>query len=949
MPNKLQTKMFRRVLAPAVVACAGLAITMSITETSQGIERRRERLGIRLWEDEGITGTGAVIGSLDGLPPLVAGISPSGSHRAFAKSNIVTVVFENDGIPRRTLSNVLKHAHQTATLGAMVASKTGSASNTPIGIAPDAQALVAWFAIDRDASGGFTNLDFGPSRQRFDAITYSLFGMTGQEYADVISADLGLTTPYRVASVVNSSIGIEGPAGRRGEDETSRIYDAVATMTGATLVCPTSNDGNKEDPSMQTEMPLLTDLGRVYAPGSTHNTIAVGYVGRDFNGVSSFSGAGPMQAQNYADDGLGDLYPTENMQFVNPFTPEDGGDLESTGGIFRDARPGVDIVAPGELLNLPGETFVVSGNVFNTTAHSEWTGVSFASAIVAASCGLLHELGEREGYATNNLVTKAVLLNSANKSDDGVGVGFDNMQTVDQMEDDRPEITTMGLDEESGAGSLDLTRLIRQYYLGTVVTDYMPGDGLEGLTTLGFPLQQDSLAYTTATLGTDPTIPYVTQSDNPSSPRPLSLTCQMSLGGSLDQPFDPSRYESRDPWLDGPLETQVAQVYGPFSEGVESLIDQASARIMPMAGRRDNPDLGGDRPDTGGGRPDVPGASGDDIPSGGGGAGGGQAFRSGWDSGMVGEGHIDLPIGPITPNSGISVTLVWNRHESWVLPANDFFADPDLVDFGGSGGDGSGSVAALDPDPMNEFEFEDLNLELWQVPSGPGGNRLIAASRGVWTNTECVYFPFQGGKPDGSSNGPFGNSPAEYFVRIVFNQTLWDYGGFWFCNGGMNSAPFESKSKMGFVDMPRAQVEYGLAWYVEFNTDGYPEARRAINPDTNAVDISIIGLKTNLTDRFEPLKGDVNVDFLVDVNDASLMLQNFGSANPVFDLNEDGIADALDLQMISQHIGETAEPKKITKADKKADRQRRKAYKKLVKQRRKANKKASKKLSKRRR
>lgn len=938
-------------MVPGVVAVAGLAVSMSITDDSDAVSTTiiRNQLGIRDWEDQGITGKNAIIGSLDGLPPLVAPLAPFGTHQAFSKSNIVTVVFENDLIPRRTFAEISLHQHQTATLGAMVSSKFGSASDAPIGFAPDAQVLVGWFAIDRAPAGGFTLEPLGMNQNQLDdALTYSLFGMTGQAYADVISQDMGLATPYQVATVVNSSFGIAGTAGRRGEDKTSRIYNAVACMTGATLVSPTSNDGDLEDPTSSGPVdPTLTDLGRVYAPGSAHNTIAVGYIDRNLSMLVSGSGKGPLQSANYAEEGFGGLYPIDNIQFVNPFTPVDS-PLESMGGVFLETRAGVDIVAPGQFITLPGDTFVLSSSsVFSTGSSAEWTGSSFASAIVAASCGLLHELGDREGYSIHNVVTRAVLLNSANKSDDLPGVGFENDQTAEQMDNDRADVTTIGLDEEVGAGSLDLRRLIRQYHFGTVVTDYMPGDGLEGLTvTPGAQLQQDSLLFSTAVEGTDPTIPFVVDQDtsapnSSSSPRPFNLTCQESLDLGLNSPLP---YESRDPWLDGRVETRVAQNYGPFEQRVEALIDEAAGSMMPMA-RRDSPDLNGDEPDLGGGNSDTPAAGGDDIEAGGGGGGvGGRAFRAGWDHGNIGEGYIDLPIGTITPNSGISVTLTWNRHEEWNLPAFIFgnnFNNGNLIEFGGGE-----SASSSDPTVMNEFKFEDLNLELWQVPAGPGANKLLAASRSVWANTECVFFDYTGGAPDGSSTGPFGSTPSDHFVRILFDKTLWDYGGFWFCNGGESSIPLESVPRDGFNDLPRSQVEYGLAWYVEFNTDGFPDARRAINPITGAVDISIVGINTNLNNAFDPLPGDLNADFLVDVNDAALMIQNFGSIDPDFDLNDDGIADALDLQMISQHVGETAQPKKLSKDEKKAEQQRRKAYKKQVNERRKANKKASKLLQK---
>ncbi|MCB9837745.1 MAG: S8 family serine peptidase [Phycisphaeraceae bacterium] len=949
MPNRSRTKILRRLMIPSVVAVAGLAVTMSVTETSVALNNPYKRaIGLSVWQDMGITGKGAIVGNLDGIPPLVAPIAlptnisiAHGPHRSFSKSNIISIAFENDGVHRLTNANLLEHAHQTATLGAIVGSNVGSDDGDPIGIVPDAQALVGWFALDRDDSGFFTDGPGVSPTKIFDSITYALFAMTGQEYADVVSTNLlGLTTPYQVATVINSSYGSLGFTSRRGEDNIARIYNACVSMTDATIVAPTSNDGNLEDNNTEDTSMELTNLGRVYSPGGALNTIAVGYIDRDFNGVSSYSGKGPMQGQNYADEALGNLYPVEDIDFVNPFTPMDA-DLESFSGVFLDVRAGVDIVTMGDMLTLPGENLVINGDFFSTTGSSDWTGVSFASAIVAGACALVHELGDREGLSTSSVVTRAVLLNSANKSDERPGVGFDNMQMVDAMDEDMPEVTTIGLDEERGAGSLDLVQLLSQYYLGAVVTDYEPFDGIEGFTTTQSTPPApadiyDSLSYTfpdddtTFGGGTDPLRPFITGTGSP-----LSLSCQMSFGGRLD-PEDP---DTRDPWLDGRVETQVASLYGPFTEGVEAVINQAQGGIVPM-GRRDDPDLGGDNPDLGGGTPpDIPsGDTGEVVPSSGGGTGGRQQFRSGWDHGMVGEGHIDLPIGPITPNSGISVTLTWNRTEEWNLSPSSFASANDIIGFGG------GDISAVDPTLLNVFEYEDLNLELWREATGPGAQRLVGASRGVWNNTECVYFPYTGGPPENGDDGPFGNTVANYFVRIVYEQTLYDYGGFWFCNGPPTSTPKQAMGKFGFTDQPRSQVEYGLAWYVEMNTDGNPRLQAAINPETHAVDVSIPGLRTNLDQLFTPIVGDLNADFLVDYSDASLLLQNMGSTDPIYDLNNDGIADALDLTLVTRNLGQIAEPIKPTKEAKKAERDRRKAYKKSVNDRRKANKKASKQI-----
>ena len=85
---------------------------------------------------------------------------------------------------------------------------------------------------------------------------------------------------------------------------------------------------------------------------------------------------------------------------------------------------------------------------------------------------------------------------------------------------------------------------------------------------------------------------------------------------------------------------------------------------------------------------------------------------------------------------------------------------------------------------------------------------------------------------------------------------------------------------------------------------------------------------------------------LTDYTDYSLRTLIYVAVHPGELVTIQRIADAFDLEMIALHVGETAEIRKITRSEKKIERQRRKAYKKMVKERRKINKKASRKLKK---
>ncbi len=52
-----------------------------------------------------------------------------------------------------------------------------------------------------------------------------------------------------------------------------------------------------------------------------------------------------------------------------------------------------------------------------------------------------------------------------------------------------------------------------------------------------------------------------------------------------------------------------------------------------------------------------------------------------------------------------------------------------------------------------------------------------------------------------------------------------------------------------------------------------------------------------------PQPGDANVDGCVNITDRSLVLQQFGTANPATDFNRDGIVNTFDLQTVLQNFG----------------------------------------------
>lgn len=241
----------------------------------------------------------------------------------------------------------------------------------------------------------------------------------------------------RTADVINSSWGFSDPAGSALE---TRLLDALACASGKTLVFAA---GNHSGPTNEP----------VGGPASGYNSISVAAMGGDtlsppYSAVATFSNRGP-----------GD--------YVDPLN----------GQSHLGVRATVDIAAPGDNMTLAFYGGVTGGHATGTDPVAgsgsyyipDMGGTSFASPVVAGAAALLVDVGRTlwgDGKATNARVLKAVLLNSASKTE-----GWTNGQSVGT---DGVVRTTQSLDWAVGAGTLNLHQALPQYMIGT--TD-VPGFG----------------------------------------------------------------------------------------------------------------------------------------------------------------------------------------------------------------------------------------------------------------------------------------------------------------------------------------------------------------------------------------------------------------------------------------------------------------------------------------
>ena len=239
----------------------------------------------------------------------------------------------------------------------------------------------------------------------------------------------GITITQK-ADVINSSWGFEDPA---GTDQATMTIDALAYANHQTVVLAA---GNHDDPGS----------AQVGGPASGYNSITVAALTSDvstpvYGSVASFSNAGPND-------------------FVNPADPTHP---------IAAVRPTVDIAAPGTNMFLAAYTGTTGTNPFGVDPAPGATnlyfidaaGTSFASPVVAGGAALVVDAGYwvyGGGQAVDGRVVKAVLLNSAHKTD-----GWTNQTSAMQA----ALITHQGLDFNVGAGELDLNRAYDQYLAGT--------------------------------------------------------------------------------------------------------------------------------------------------------------------------------------------------------------------------------------------------------------------------------------------------------------------------------------------------------------------------------------------------------------------------------------------------------------------------------------------------
>ncbi len=232
--------------------------------------------------------------------------------------------------------------------------------------------------------------------------------------------DNGVVTgnPGDRVDVINSSWGGTDTSG--ANSVINVLYDHLAVNAGVTMVVSSGNAGQGSN--------------TVGTPANSWNVIAVGATNTVLGmpTVTSFSSGGKVSSFN-----------------------------------LSGTRTKPDIVAPGLSIVMP-----TLGSGFTSSS-----GTSFAAPIVAASAGLLIDLGKSTGRSTDPRVVKAVLLNSATKLTGWSQAGTTTRAAGGGRVNDTV-VSPNPLDAAQGAGFINLTQAYDQY---TAATDDVSGMGQTSL------------------------------------------------------------------------------------------------------------------------------------------------------------------------------------------------------------------------------------------------------------------------------------------------------------------------------------------------------------------------------------------------------------------------------------------------------------------------------------
>ena len=231
----------------------------------------------------------------------------------------------------------------------------------------------------------------------------------------------------------------------KGGSRFTRSLDYLAYTRDTLVVIPAGNSG--------------PDNIVFSVPADAYNGLTVGATDATFNKVAPFSNHGPTD-----DDGIGRAKPDLLAPGVGIVTPFGG--WEDNDG--RDGSAAVNFRGPG----VADVTQFMAPNITpEQDVDKDWvtvSGTSFSGPIVAGAGALLQQWGTYQGMDTSNQTMRAVMVNSANKVDGVLGMTrtIVDRQDQDWLASEAYLSRDVPLDDQMGAGQLDVSRAFEQYDAG---------------------------------------------------------------------------------------------------------------------------------------------------------------------------------------------------------------------------------------------------------------------------------------------------------------------------------------------------------------------------------------------------------------------------------------------------------------------------------------------------
>lgn len=675
-----------------------------------------------------------------------------------------------------------------------------------------------------------------------ESLTYALFTVSDPVFA----AASGLQGP---ATVISNPFGFAGDT--RGDTYVTQLYDAVAFMYGMPIVAGTGNDGDVDQTAQcggsGQNVPGGPFRGgrTVAAPATGYNILAVGAIAKQlpedtpalpefvnarndpYDIIADFSGKGPIDSYDYLNNTL-----------------------------IPNARPGVDVVAPGtgyvlvaedpQDLEPPAPPCSYMGhrsvigltspafnpldpdldNPVNPERYAAQAGTSISAGIVAGTIAVLQDaaLAADPPFTTRGVVMRALVVAGADKV-----LGWSNTQNPARPQDNRDGAESLITDDNTNEATLNPA--LFDTYNQTRSLDYAQGAGRVNAENsyaifLGRHVDPEKAFFVPVEPGTETQDPVFTDPTEPTITDP-----PRELQDINPSPFGIAAAPQRGPAARTPMSVQDLPV-DPIAVQRALRMGQGGVNDTWM---QEHADFGDAKLDEVNGDKGAGGTSFTPrppfkLPPNPGGGFGGNPFAPppleledkmvvgplGWDHAMIGQRIMSLPAkqpnfptaGPIRTGyidyfiafpfdgeTNFQAALCWDRTVKVEVPN---FSDPDDPQIG--------EIISLEQENLDMQLIQcdafgtilEDHIEFGEIGVDDGG-QIWDGSRQVWSNTE-----FMSSVPD----------PGFYVLRVRWIASNYDL----------------------FRNEVDGSVEYGLAWMADrFGGLREPEGTRAIASSSSSM------------------------------------------------------------------------------------------------------------------